>query len=280
MTPETIELKGTGGTLVADRWAATGERGTVLLLHGGGQTRHSWARSGPRFADAGWTTISLDARGHGDSDWVPGGSYTMDGFIGDLRRVIDELDVSPVLIGASLGGLTALLAAGESPDLARALVLVDVTPRVEHEGTKHIIDFMSSAPNGFASLEEVADAIAAYNPHRKRPSNLQGLTKNVRLGEDGRWRWHWDPAFLQVPDETSRLTDHNRLIEAAEQVTIPTMLVRGASSDVVSPEGVAELRRLVPHAVVREVQAGHMVAGDDNDVFATQVVEFLDAQLP
>jgi pimeloyl-ACP methyl ester carboxylesterase len=279
VTPETIEFKGTAGRIAATRWTAADDRGTVLLLHGGGQTRHSWARSGPRFAEAGWTTISLDARGHGDSDWVPDGDYSMDGFISDLVGVVDEVGVSPVLIGASLGGLTSLLATGETPGFARALVLVDVAPRVERAGTQQIVNFMMSAPNGFASLEEVADAIAAYNPHRKRPSNLEGLKKNVRQGEDGRWRWHWDPAFLRVRDETSRLTDHSRLTAAAEQVTVPTLLVRGASSDVVSPEGVAELRRLVPQAEVREVQAGHMVAGDDNDVFATQVAEFLDQQL-
>ena len=279
MTPERIELKGDAGTIVADRWKAAGGRGTVLLLHGGGQTRHSWARSGTRFADAGWTTISLDARGHGDSDWAPDGDYSMDGLVRDLTAVVAQIGESPVLIGASMGGITSLVAEGDRPGLARALVLVDVAPRVEPAGTQRILDFMAAAPDGFASLEEVAAAIAAYNPHRKRPSSLEGLKKNVRQGDDGRWRWHWDPAFLQVRDEPSRHTDYDRLRAAAERVAIPTMLVRGTSSDVVSPEGAAELQQLIAHAVVREAKAGHMVAGDDNDVFATQVVEFLDAQL-
>ncbi|WP_283252549.1 alpha/beta fold hydrolase [Aeromicrobium wangtongii] len=251
-----------------------------MLLHGGGQTRHSWARSGARFADAGWTTMSLDARGHGDSDWDAEADYSIDALVGDLQRVIDAVGEPPVLIGASLGGMTSLVAAGETPGLARALVLVDVAPRVEAVGTRRILDFMASAPDGFGSLDEVADAIAAYNPHRKRPSNLSGLTKNVRRGEDGRWRWHWDPAFLRVRDEPSREAGYARLKAAAERVTVPTLLVRGASSDVVSPEGAAELQQLIGHAVVREAKAGHMVAGDDNDVFATQVVQFLADQLP
>jgi pimeloyl-ACP methyl ester carboxylesterase len=280
MSPETIKLQGAAGTIVGDRWDATDPQGTVLLLHGGGQTRHSWSRSGPRFADAGWTTISLDARGHGDSDWAPDGDYSMDALVGDLRRVVDAVGEPPVLIGASMGGMTALLAEGESPGLSRALVLVDVAPRIEPAGTRRILDFMASAPNGFGSLEEVADAIAAYNPHRKRPSNLTGLTKNVRRGDDGRWRWHWDPAFLRVRDEPGRDTGYTRLRDAAQHVEVPTLLVRGASSDVVSPEGAAELQQLIAHAVVREAKAGHMVAGDDNDVFATQVVQFLTDQLP
>jgi pimeloyl-ACP methyl ester carboxylesterase len=280
VTPETIELKGAAGTIVGDRWQADSARGTALLLHGGGQTRHSWARSGPRFAEAGWTTISFDARGHGSSDWAPDGDYSMDGLVADLHAVVEQIGASPVLIGASMGGLTSLIAAGETPGLAQALVLVDVAPRLEPAGTQRILDFMASAPDGFASLQEVADAIAAYNPHRRRPASLDGLKKNVRQGDDGRWRWHWDPAFLMLRDEPSRHTDRVRLTSAAQQITVPTMLVRGASSDVVSPEGAQELQQLIPHAVVREAVAGHMVAGDDNDVFASQVVEFLEAQVP
>ncbi|WP_229051384.1 alpha/beta fold hydrolase [Aeromicrobium sp. Leaf350] len=277
MDSEKIDLEGAAGRLVADRWSADDERGVVLLLHGGGQTRHSWHRSGPRFAAAGWTTIALDARGHGDSAWAEDGDYSMDALVGDLAAVASQLAIEPVLVGASMGGMTSLIAVGESAVAARALVLVDVAPRTEPEGVKRILDFMASAPDGFATLEDVADAVAAYNPHRPRPKNLDGLKKNVRQGPDGRWRWHWDPAFLQVRDEPSRATRQDRLGPAAERVQVPTLLVRGAQSDVVSAEGAEELQRLIPHAVVREAAAGHMVAGDDNDVFAHQVVEFLES---
>lgn len=282
LRPRPLALRGAAGRLVADRWDPPGARddlGTILLLHGGGQTRHSWSRSGPRFARAGWSTISIDTRGHGDSDWAPDGDYSMDALVADLTAVIDQLGVSPVLVGASMGGLTSLVAEGESPGLAQALVLVDVAPRIETAGTDRILAFMAAAPDGFDTLEDVADAIAAYNPHRPRPATLDGLRKNVRQGDDGRWRWHWDPAFLRVPDEPARQTAHARLAAAAGGITVPTLLVRGQSSDVVSPEGVAELLELVPHAEVREAAAGHMVAGDDNDVFAAQVTDFLDRQL-
>lgn len=279
-TPETLKLRGPGGTIVGDRWESSGTRGTVVLLHGGGQTRHSWARSGPRFADAGWTTVTLDARGHGDSDWSIDGDYSMDALVGDLVAVVDELGVSPVLVGASMGGLTSLVAQGEHPGLARALVLVDIATRSDPVGVDRILSFMASAPDGFATLDDVADAVAAYNPHRPRPARLDGLRKNVRQGDDGRWRWHWDPAFLRGGDEPSRLTREARLDAAASAIEVPTMLVRGRSSDVVTPEGAAHLQSLIPQAVLVEATAGHMVAGDDNDVFVSQVVDFLDAQLP
>ena len=203
----------------------------------------------------------------------------MQALVADLVAVVEQIGDSPVLVGASMGGITSLLAEGEHAPLARALVLVDIATRSEPAGIARIVDFMRSAPDGFASLEEVADAISAYNPHRPRPKNLDGLRKNVRQGDDGRWRWHWDPAFLRVGDEPRRDTREARLDAAASKIQVPTMLVRGAASDVVTAEGAQHLQSLVPHAEIREAQAGHMVAGDDNDVFVTQVVEFLDAHL-
>lgn len=279
MDSERLAFEGPAGKLAADRWVAEDECGVVLLLHGGGQTRHSWHRSGSRFASAGWTTIAIDARGHGDSDWDPAGDYSMDALVDDLAAVVAELGVAPVLVGASMGGITSLLAVGESAVTAAALVLVDVAPRTEPEGVKRILDFMAASPDGFASLEEVADAVAAYNPHRPRPKNLDGLKKNVRQRANGRWYWHWDPAFLSVSDEPTRQARQERMEAAAGHIDVPTLLIRGAQSDVVSPQGAEELQQLIPHAVVQEARAGHMVAGDDNDVFVSQVVEFLDHSL-
>jgi pimeloyl-ACP methyl ester carboxylesterase len=172
--------------------------------------------------------------------------------------------------------MTALLAAGEHPDIARALVLVDVVVQVEPEGVDRIRAFMTANSYGFASLEEVADAVSAYNPLRRRPRNLHGLRKNVRQHADGRWYWHWDPAFMRIDDEPQRRIDPPRLRDAASRLRIPTLLVRGAQSDVVSDEGLADMQRLIPTAECVEVGgAGHMVAGDDNDVFATRLETFL-----
>jgi len=163
-------------------------------------------------------------------------------------------------------------------------VLVDVAPRIEEQGRMRIGAFMlEHMETGFASLEEVADAIQAYNPHRPRPSDLGGLQKNLRRGDDDRWYWHWDPAFiggrLGSPDETrSSIVDPERLGKAARALTIPTLLVRGRVSDLLSEEGAQELLELVPHAQLVDVAgAGHMVAGDRNDLFNDAVVRFLDS---
>jgi pimeloyl-ACP methyl ester carboxylesterase len=274
-----VTYAGAGGVrLAGEQWKQDADHrpaGTVLLLHGGGQTRHSWRGTAARLAAHGWSAITVDARGHGDSQWAPDGDYSLDAFAGDLGAIVGTLDRAPVVIGASLGGMTALVGQGERPGLARALVLVDIVPRVEPAGRERIRAFMASAPNGFASLEDVADAVQGYNPHRARPRNVEGLLKNVRQHADGRWYWHWDPGFLSIGDEPSREVNADRLYRAAGNIKVPTLLVRGLQSDIVTPEGAAELLRLIPSATAVEVAAGHMIAGDDNDVFTSRLLDFL-----
>ena len=275
--PQRFVCAGAGVRLVGDRWEAADARGAVMLLHGGGQTRHSWRRTGARLAAHGWTALAYDARGHGESDWDPRQDYTLDAFAADALAVAATLAAPPVLVGASLGGMTALVVAGEHPGSARAIVLVDVVVELDRAGAARIIDFLTAHRDGFASLEEVADAVAAYNPIRRRPRNLDGLRKNVRRRADGRWYWHWDPAFITIGDEPQRRTAPARLRAAASGLSIPTLLVRGAQSDVVSDAGMEDMQRLVPGARTIDVPgAGHMVAGDDNDVFMTGLEAFLD----
>src|SRR5207247_1979687 len=132
--------------------------------------------------------------------------------------------------------------------------------------------FMTRHLDGFDSLEDVADAVAAYAPHRPRPTDVDGLRKNVRQRDDGRWYWHWDPLFvsgrLGGPDEPRTFLNEDRLEAAARSLSIPTLLVRGRLSDMVSVEGARRLQELVPHAEWVDVAgAGHMVAGDRNDAF-------------
>jgi len=275
--PEPFEFEADGVRLVGDRWGGAGPRGAVVLLHGGGQTRHSWARTAERLAAGGWAAIAIDMRGHGDSDWHPAADYTLDGFVADLLALLRTLEQVPVLVGASLGGITSLVAAGEHPGVARGLVLVDVVVQLEPSGRTRILEFLADNRDGFATLEDAAEAVAAYNPVRRRPRNLDGLRKNLRQGADGRWRWHWDPAFIQIDDEPQRQADPARLRAAASSLRIPTLLVRGMRSDVVSEAGMLDMLRLVPSAERVDIPgAGHMVVGDDNDVFVGCLEAFLD----
>jgi pimeloyl-ACP methyl ester carboxylesterase len=283
-----VTLAGDGVVLAADvHGVALGA--PVMLFHGGGQTRYSWHHTAEALAARGSRVYNVDLRGHGDSGWSPDGDYGLDRFAADVRaaaRAVTEMSLGalPALVGASLGGIASLAAIAEIDEpIARALVLVDVAPRIERTGADRIGAFMAEHMNaGFGSLDEVADAIAAYNPHRPRPSNLDGLRKNLRL-RDGRWYWHWDPAFITgvrgSRDETRSITDPDRLMTAARVIAarrVPTLLVRGRQSDLLSEEGAREYLELVPHAQFVDVAgAGHMVAGDRNDLFNDAVVTFL-----
>ncbi|MBI3257246.1 MAG: alpha/beta hydrolase [Actinobacteria bacterium] len=282
--PRTVLFTGHGGvTLTADAYGDK-DAPPVVLLHGGGQTRHAWGGTAARLAAAGFQALTLDLRGHGESDWAPDGDYSMDAFMADLLAVAASFETPPSVAGASMGGMTALLAAGEQSgtDVAiSSLILVDVAPTLEPEGVLRILEFMTAMPDGFSSLEEVADLVSGYMPHRPRPKDLNGLRKNLRLGEDGRYRWHWDPAFLSPERHASNADRPTRLLDAAHTLTIPTLLVRGRMSDVVSEEGVAEFLAAAPHAEFVDVaDAGHMVAGDRNDVFTDAVVTFLEQHAP
>ena len=255
----------------------------VLMFHGGGQTRHAWGGALQALASRSWYASSFDLPGHGESGWASDGVYDLDLFARSVAAAAGDFR-SPVLVGASLGGISSLVAIGEGlvPDAA-ALVLVDVTPTLEQRGVQRITEFMRQGIDGFESLDDVADAIATYLPNRHRPTDLSGLRKNVRQRDDGHWVWHWDPRFMDRLDDTpgeptaGRFNPPLRLQAAARNITVPTLLVRGGGSDVVSAEGAAELKELIPHAeVVGVAGAGHMVAGDRNDRFNDAVIDFLE----
>ncbi|MBE0622906.1 MAG: alpha/beta hydrolase [Burkholderiales bacterium] len=280
-TPEPMHFwNGVGGVRIAgDSWGDP-KGPLVLLQHGGGQTRHAWKGAGELLGAAGYHAIAFDARGHGDSDWAPDGLYGQDVMVEDLKCVVAALgNRRPVLVGASMGGGTSLVAIGEDHVDATAFVMVDIAPRIEIEGVDKIQAFMSQKPEGFASLEEVAAAIANYQPHRKRPRNLDGLAKNVRLGADGKYRWHWDPRFRPAKRDLEKR--HARLVACSKKLALPTLLVRGGLSDVLSEEGAQEFLRLCPQAeYVNVTGAAHMVAGDRNDIFGNAVIEFLSRAVP
>ena len=275
--PRSIHLESHDGLALAADAYGDPSQPPVLLLHGGGQTRFAWGETAQQLAAGGWYAVSMDQRGHGESAWAPDKNYSVDAFVDDVKAVAEQLATPPVLVGASLGGIAALIAEGEShPALAAALVLVDIAPRIEASGAIRIIQFMQNKPEGFASLEEAADAVAAYLPHRRRPSDLSGLEKNLRRTPDGRYRWHWDPAFLEPGHGPRPGEDTDRLRAAARRLSVPTLLVRGRLSDLLSEEGARDFLALVPHARFADVtDAGHMVAGDRNDRFTAAVLGFL-----
>jgi pimeloyl-ACP methyl ester carboxylesterase len=283
MTRAGILLDGAPGIRLAADTFGDPDAPVVLMLHGGGQTRHAWQATATSLADAGWRAITVDLRGHGDSTHPQPPAYALDDFVADVRALIAALGDAPIVIGASLGGIAGLLAITESPAApASGLVLVDVAHRFQPRGGGRIVRFMYEYPDGFASLSDAADAIAAYLPHRARPRDTQGLRHNLRR-KNGRWRWHWDPEILtqarhMIEDQTE-LSD--RLTEAVARLRQPCLLVRGAESDVLTAGIAQEFLELAATATLTEVpRAAHMVAGDNNDAFTAAIRAWLHTSAP
>ena len=275
MQSETII--GAGGIRLSyDRLGSAGNQ-PLILLHGGGQTRGSWGTLANLLAERGYDVFSLDLRGHGDSEWASDKDYSLSSYRDDLRALLATIDRPPVLVGASLGGVTALLTLGEGTgDEAVALVLVDITPWIDETETSKIADFMRNRPEGFEDMDDAVRAVSAYLPHRTSPQRLGGLTRNLRRDPNGRLKWHWDPQIMAPDNAQEAAARTDRMVAAAHAIRVPTLLVRGEHSRIVRPEHVAELCSIIPGLKVVEVAgAGHMVAGDDNDAFDNAVTEFL-----
>ncbi|WP_205320117.1 alpha/beta fold hydrolase [Notoacmeibacter marinus] len=282
LAKETLEAQGADGNLLSG--SVVGEGRPVLMLHGGGQTRHAWQRTAERLADNGYAAYSFDMRGHGDSAWVIEAGYSFHDYARDAGALVDwlkrETGTAPIGVGASLGGLSMIGAEDDEPRF-RAIALVDIVPKMRQEGAQRIISFMTAAAqDGFGSLEAAAEAIAAYMPQRKRPNSLDGLRKNMRQRDDGRWHWHWDPVFASGGERSIMADAPKHLLrfdEAIERLALPVLVVRGMSSELVDEKDARDAAERLPEGRYVDIaHAGHMIVGDRNDAFTEALLSFLD----
>jgi pimeloyl-ACP methyl ester carboxylesterase len=288
ISDQVIELCGDGLVLAATRFTREDECGTVpdvVLVPGGGQTRHTWRRVATTLARRGWNPVSVDLRGHGDSGWADDGDYSLDAYARDIAQVVRGLGTRPALIGASVGGLASMVALADPDpaacDIASALALLDVTPRLSTDGISEIGEFMRHNMAGFVSLEDAADALAGRGRRRPDPGRLQHTMR--RRG--GRWYWHWDPRIADHIHDTPGAVEaeqrYEHAIAAAARVRVPTLIARGEHSTVVSQEAADELAATMLHPEpVNLPGVGHMFAGDDNDPFTGVLIDFLSRRHP
>lgn len=259
-------------TLIGEEIRAEGPA-SVLFAHGFGQTRQSWSGAQLALAQEGIGSIAWDMRGHGESGRNSEAlHYQAEQFADDVHLLSKQFQGKPLLVGASMGGLTGMMAQAQH-DVFSALVLVDVTPRWEIAGVARIMAFMNAFPDGFDSYEHAADVIANYLPQRRERKNTKQL-KFLLREHQGRFFWHWDPRMLtEFVENSEHLQDGIR--EAARQIKVPTLLISGGKSDIVSEHTVADFLQLVPHALHHHLpHATHMVAGDDNDAFNDTLLNF------
>jgi pimeloyl-ACP methyl ester carboxylesterase len=261
----------------------------VVCLHGGGQTAYMFEELGAALRDRYWV-LAPDLPGHGDSDIVEGVAIAHAAFAESLEPFLGEFGVErAAFVGASLGGMTSISYADLHPDAVAAIVLIDVGHKLEPEGVRKIVDFMTEHES-FASLEEAAEAIAGYLPQRRAP-RVESLTRNLRQRPDGRWEWkHAVGRRLQARraatgDRTHPADRLDEILagvdEAAGRLRCPVLVLRGERSDVLSSQGAEEVAALIPGARLEVVErAGHLAAGDNPRSTVGRVVAFLSEVWP
>jgi pimeloyl-ACP methyl ester carboxylesterase len=248
----------------------------LVLLHGGGQNAHTWDTVALALDVP---LVAIDLPGHGHSDW-PGDGRALDpaAMADDVAQVIGALaPAARVVVGMSLGGITAIVLASRHPELVPRLVLVDITPGTDKEKSSDIMAFLAG-PETFASFDEILERTILFNPTRSESSLRRGVLHNSVQRDDGTWTWRHQ---LGRPSGSSGL--HIESVEFASlwddlgSIKAPTSLVRGGLSPVVDDDDVAELMRRRPDAeVVVVAEAGHSIQGDQPLELARILAGILD----
>lgn len=248
----------------------------IVFLHGGCLTAHTWDVVCLALR-AAFRCLALDQRGHGDSEWSPAMDYQPATHAGDLRSMIRQLDLDqPVLVGHSLGGLSALAYAAEhSPELA-GLVIVDVGTRAADTGARRITDFVT-APAELDSINEFVERALKFNPRRDRRLLETSLQHNLRRLPNGRWTWKYDPRPISRPNiDRLRREWLPALTARAAKIQCPVLVLRGAESDLLSDAGAAELAGLAPDGQWARIDgAGHTIQGDNPRALCAELRRFL-----
>ena len=272
-----VEVEG-GRTVSALVWGSGAPE--VVLMHGGAQNAHTWDTVALALARP---VVAVDLPGHGHSSWRDDHRYSPRAMADDVAVAVRQLaPKARVVVGMSLGGLTALCLAQAHPELVARLVLVDITPGTDAVKAEPILAFLAG-PERFASFQEIVDRTVAFNPSRSESSLRRGVLHNARELPDGSWTWRWDPAARW----RSRATGANgpaggerfgSLWAAVDRLTVPLLLIRGGRSRVVSDEDAAELLRRQPGAQVEVIpDAGHSIQGDCPVRLADRIAGFLDS---
>jgi pimeloyl-ACP methyl ester carboxylesterase len=254
----------------------------LVLVHGGAQNAHTWDTVALAL---GRPVLAVDLPGHGHSAWRDDAAYDPVTLAGDLAVVVEQLaPAARLVVGMSLGGLTSMALAARRPDLVRSLVLVDITPGVDRQKAKAVIDFVDG-PQQFANFDDLLARTIEHNPTRSVSSLRRGILHNARQEPDGTWRWRYDRSghtrdVADVADDAADASRYSPLWDDLAALRCPVLLVRGGSSPVVDDADVAEARRRLPGIEVVVVDgAGHSVQGDRPLELAALLAALLGALL-
>lgn len=255
----------------------------LVLLHGHGNEAHLWDDFVPSVTEH-YRVLAVDQRGHGDSGWDPEGRYDADTMADDLEAILEHFGIERlVLIGFSMGGRVSMAFAGRHPDRLAGLVLVDIAPELDARGIARIGHEMEEqrAPV-FASVDEFARMLSLNYP-AGQPAAIQRMARHgLRKRSDGLFELKMDPNLRgERPNTPEAKAEEEAFIQrqwdALAKLPCPTLVVRGAASDILSPDTadrmVEEVLQNGTLAVVP--QAAHSVATDNPAGFREAVCKFV-----
>jgi pimeloyl-ACP methyl ester carboxylesterase len=269
VTPDSVLVELAYGRLHYLHWGAP-DRYAVLLLHGVNQTCHSWDEVAPRLCDR-FTVFAVDQRGHGRSAWAKDGDYSLDAMVGDLVELTRALGLQRfAVVGMSMGAAHAIALAARRPRDVSHLAVVDFAPRIEPQGAEKIRQTLELS---WATFDAAVERMARHNPRRTLENIRERLGHSLFQRPDGSWVWRLDPALPRHPRFRGGAVG---AWDDVENVRCPTLVIRGAESDVLSPKMAATMLERLPVArMVTIPGAGHSVAGDNPDAFARALLPFL-----
>ena len=251
---------GDGRTVSALKWGTAEPQ--MVFVHGGSQNAHTWDTV---LLDLGVPALAIDLPGHGHSSWRDDAMYSPHSMAVDIAEVIALHAASAkIVVGMSLGGLTSLALAGHAPHLVQELVLVDITPGVNGDKAKAILDFVNG-PQAFASFDDLLKRTIEHNPTRTIESLRRGILHNAKQLDDGSWQWRYDRRSHIRSENSEPISGDalGKLWELIGTLSCPLTLLRGGTSPVVDDADVAELKRRQGRADVLVIDgAGHSIQGD------------------
>jgi pimeloyl-ACP methyl ester carboxylesterase len=241
-------------------WGGAGA--PILFLHGGGLTAHTWDCVAVMLRER-FRCVALDQRGHGDSEWSPVIDYRIASHVGDIEGFIDAIGLRrPILVGQSMGGLNSIAYATRHSDRMRAMVIVDVAPEISAPGADRIRDF-SSTPE-LDSPDAFLQRAVKFNPIRDPAVLRRSLHYNLRETPAGKWTFKHDQRRRTDDAMKSFTEDRMRIASEVSKIKCPTLVVRGALSDVLTDASAEKFARSLPNGRwVRVEKSGHNVQGDN-----------------
>ena len=248
----------------------------LVLLHGGGQSAHTWDPCCLILARR-YRCLALDQRGHGDSDWSPAGDYEIEDHVRDLAGFADSLALhAPIMAGMSLGGINATAYAVQHASRLRALVSVDVGPDVQFEPVQRMMQGLGDYRH-FKSPEDAAARLTRLGARRPGSLLKDTLSRNLREEEDGTWTWKYDPRTMVGLSAEDILAPRRPLWKVLSRITCPVLVVRGEDSEIFSEGDAAKFTGHLPRATCVTVpNARHSVQTDNPQGLAAAIMTFDD----